>query len=73
MSVRLFLQQPLYSQKGEHPPTAAMVLEGVRSELNAFRLRFQVQKWFDDKGKELTGGPRDLLIPAAKVDHVAYQ
>lgn len=73
MNVRLFLQQPLNSMKGEHLPTAAMILEGDLVEISAFGVRLQVKKWLDDKGRELTAEGRDLLVPVAKVDHIAYR
>lgn len=73
MNVRLFLQQPLFSMKGDHLPTSAMILEGELVEVNAFGVRLRVKKWMDDKGKELTSEARDLLVPAAKVDHIAYR
>ncbi|MSP54924.1 MAG: hypothetical protein EXR69_04865 [Myxococcales bacterium] len=73
MTVRLFLQQPLSSMKGQHLPTSAMILEGELVEVNSLGVRLRVQTWMDDKGKELTAEGLDLLVPAAKVDHIAYR
>ena len=73
MAVRLFLLQPLASLRGEHLPSTAMILEGDLADVNAFGVRLRVTRWLDEKGKELTAEPRDLLIPAAKVDHVSYR
>ncbi len=73
MTIRVFLLSPLASMKGEHLPTAAMILEGELVEVTAFGVRLRVKRWMDEKGKELTSDPRDLVIPAGKVDHIAYR
>ncbi len=73
MKVRVFLRQSLFSMKGEHVPAAAAILDGDLVEVNAFGVRVKVNGWFDERGKELTGEPRDLLIPDSKVDHLVYK
>jgi hypothetical protein len=72
MRVRVFLRQSLFSMKGEHLPAAAVILDGDLVEVNALGVRVRVSKWSDEKGRELEGEARDLLIPEAKLDHIAY-
>lgn len=72
MRVRVFLRQSLFSMKGEHLPAAAVILDGELVEVNALGARVRVHGWLDEKGKDLEGQPRELLIPEAKLDHLSY-
>lgn len=71
MRVRVYLRQALFTVPGApHLPAQAAILEGHTDELNLDGLRLQVEAWSDEKGRTLEGAGADLVLPAAKIDHV---
>jgi hypothetical protein len=71
MRVRVFLRQPLFTLPGqEHVPTQAAILEGVLGESTSLGANVQVERCYDERGRDVASKPCRLVIPAAKIDHV---
>lgn len=74
MRVRVYLRQALFSFPGDaaHVPPHAAVVEGASSDVTASGARVLVETYYDEKGRTLEGLPCEILIPAAKIDHVLF-
>lgn len=71
MRVRVFLRQPLFTIPGqEHVPTQVAILEGTLGDVSSLGADLQVERFFDERGRDVTAKPCRLVIPSAKVDHV---
>lgn len=74
MRVRVFLRQPLFTLPHDaHVPPTAVVLVGTLGEDRGGLFDLTVESWYDERGRQLEGLPRNLLIPTAKVDHVLVE
>jgi hypothetical protein len=81
MRLRVFLRQSLFSLAGDgaHVPAGAMILDGTvvagagaeggAGPASSLGLALTVHAWRDERGRELAGAPRTLVIPGAKIDH----
>lgn len=72
MRVRVYLRQALFTLPGSlaHVPVNVAVLEGECADPAALNPRVKADAYFDEKGRTLEGGPSDVVVPAAKLDHV---
>lgn len=72
MQARVYLRQNLFTLSGEaaHVPAGAAILVGKLAGTDALGVTVKVTTWLDEKGRKLDGGPRTLLVPASKIDHV---
>ncbi len=72
MRARVFLRQNLFSLPGEaaHVPPGAAVLDGTLLRESEAGVAVRVTRWMDDRGRELAGAPRTLVVPATKLDHI---
>lgn len=84
MRARVFLRQSLFSappcasggaapgasESTGHVPQNAAILLGTVTDQSGFGLTFKADGYADERGRILSGPPRTLLIPSAKIDHV---
>lgn len=69
--VRVFLSTPLYTVRGqEHVPSDAVIMDGRVTDRVGGGLIVSVDTYADGTGRPLEGAPRNLYLPASKIDHV---
>ena len=73
-SITVYLRTPLFvPDNGGDTPKHCMVISGeLLEEGPSGALHVQVSRWADQRGRDLTGASRRLLLPMSKVDHAVF-
>ncbi len=59
-----------YSSGTRHLPEGVAAVQGDGISIGDGGVRITASGWLDERGRALTGAPRDLFLPMSKVDHV---
>ena len=72
MRVRVILRQPLFTlpDAAAHVPPKETVIDGTSEAPGVDGVRLSALEYRDERGRPLEGAPCELLIPAAKIDHI---